>query len=329
MVAAVSNPYPDCYYCDPVLWIAVVLFFIPILLDFGILQSTFRWATEGKSNKRAVITLLRIVGPILLGVGAFLMSFGVFWLGIFFLLGALLVVIIDVVLEQNLSRVIKLCCVILGMLSILAVYKYIISPPAPLMMHGASKISDYPDGTDVSGIAWRSGMSELTIYIDNSSSQDISQLSILFQPQLCSSRDNCYNEVVRAVTQVTNIPNCYFVVGDPTLNLDVSAREIRKSGIVHGVYMAKGPTNYGFTMHCESKLPANDHIELEVAMGHAKVRPQGNGILNLFGNPAETSADVIDFWGPSTIVTQVHARGSYSSFLGKPHHFNSGFKVVP
>src|SRR5580704_5109397 len=126
---------------------------------------------------------------------------------------------------------------------------FVVWRPAPLRIYANSAYGDFPEGTNISGLIWKSKMSELRIYIENQGADTYDDVDASFRP----------SEWVREVVQVTTIPNVSLITGDPTITINTHASGIRKDGSKHDIYIAPGPTDSGFRMICPH-FPSHSHI---------------------------------------------------------------------
>ena len=192
-----------------------------------------------KRPKHAVLVYLRASGAvgILLGIGLTVSSI-LFWWGAGFLYAALVIGLIDLVVERGLTEVTKIVfgsvIVAVGLL-----FTYgIVAFRAPLKLQSNWN----PQGAAVNGIDWKSGMSALVVYITNPTDRDYDDLDISLW----------VSEAIVTVKQGTDIP-CEHVSRDV-----ITA----PGGWNHLLEM--GPQRF----RCD-KLPRDSTIEFVIALVNA------------------------------------------------------------
>jgi hypothetical protein len=201
------------------------------------------------------------------------------------------------------------CALWLGMAALVSLKAVFVS--APLEVSALAHRGNYSEGTDVYGIKWEKGMSELRILLSNHTDYDYDDVDISFTP----------NVPTRKVTQVSKILDMSLAVTEKAGGAD--AADIRMDAFdQNGKILDAGrPTELyasgqGFRMRCP-KIPKGTTVELLVALVMPPMpsgREPKNGkvsIVNLFGDPSE-------FVGPKRLPTTVYFKGQYTVL--KPRH---------
>jgi hypothetical protein len=143
--------------------------------------------------KRAAIAYLRTTGTVgtFLGIGLTVSSI-LFWWGTTFLYVGLILWLIDLILERDLTKAAKL--IFAGSIGVLILLFTvgIVAYPAPLNL----SCNWNPQGAAVTGIVWKPGMSAVVVHVTNPTSRDYDHLDITLW----------VSEAVVAIKQGTDIP---------------------------------------------------------------------------------------------------------------------------
>jgi hypothetical protein len=162
---------------------------------------------------------------------------------------------------------------------------------------------DYAVGSDVYGIKWESGVSDLSIAIPNPTSFNYEGLDISFKPDV----------PVREIAQVTSLADVSYQVIREARGMEIANMKFTAKDKNGRVVSSGSPTLYasadGFRMHCPD-LPPNTILELFVALVNPKVGNQGLTMLN--------GGDPSSFGGERKKAGSVYIKGRFN-VLNRPH----------
>jgi hypothetical protein len=173
----------------------------------------------------------------------------------------------------------------------------IIFVSAPLEIAPFADRGDYPEGTDIKGIKWEKGMSELRILISNHTAYSYDDLDISFTP----------NVPTREVVQVSKVAEVSLTLIEKIGDVDVN------SGTVGAELYASGR---GFRMLC-SKLPKDTTVEVLAALV-APPLPSTGSSDSKKGRIVTLSGDRSRFAGPKRTPTTMYVKGQYT-VMNRPH----------
>ena len=129
--------------------------------------------------------------------------------------------------------------------------------PAPPGIQATITDGEYSPGTNINGIIWRKGFSELRVTLYNQSTHDYDNLSVLIQP----------TEPIAAIAQRTNIPGVLFY---DQFRLQTAVIDINHlAGTQTAIPVSIVATDAGYLMHC-IRLPAETSIEIEIALAEIR-----------------------------------------------------------
>jgi hypothetical protein len=183
---------------------------------------------------------------------------GWFWAGVVLIHISFAVLLIDLWLERELFRIWKIAATFIVLLIAGAFSWGFVFVPAPLAIQATITDGAYPPGTNLNGIVWRQGFTELRVDLYNQSIYNYDNVSVVIQP----------TEPIAAIAQRTTIPGVLFYDAK-RLHTGVIQFNSGKQTAIPAVIVA---TDAGYLMHCE-RLPAHTSIEIEIALAEIKWNP--------------------------------------------------------
>jgi hypothetical protein len=216
-----------------------------------------------------------------------------FWwaAGLFYL--GLVIGLIDLYFEKSVGQIVRIFFAVV-ILTICYGFTFgIVRFPAPIELQSNWSKSDYPTGTDVSGIKWRPGISELRVSFHNPTDRDYEDvdLSILT------------TEGVAQVSQVTSIPCA--PVSENVISVHDSQSDVFQS------LASPGPQRF----RCD-KLPGGATVQFLLAVANI------DDLLKSMGNARVGSSLPAGIYGPKKKPRWVAIRCTYRvtfrpHFIGK------------
>lgn len=172
----------------------------------------------------------------------------------------------------------------------------------PLIIAPLSDPGNYAVGTDVSGIKWEKGLSELRIMLSNQTIYDYDDVDIYFKPDVPTRR----------VVQVTHVPDVSLDIIEPG--------SVSVSGRTYGLYAS----SMGFRMRCP-KIPKHTTVEILAALVMPDAQPLGESdpgkSRDVF---IELQGDIEQFAAPKKIAAALLVEGQYI-VLNRPRDIKLGF----
>lgn len=227
-----------------------------------------------------------------------------YWVGVGLFFGGMLFVALGVLWEDWKLGWRLLVCLFWSALTVLVAVA-VVFVPAPLSIAANSGWGAYADKSDVYGISWERGMSELRVTLLNQTDNNYDDLDFNMVPDV----------ETRKVVQVTSVPNVTLMVGGDT---GASGEIISDSHLlVNGVEQPQ-PTyssRDGFRLLC-SRFPKHSKMELIVALVNP-VQIPGSSSPNKVTSVLR-SGDPEDFAGPKKVATKMSIRGDYF-VMNHPH----------
>ena len=242
-----------------------------------------------------------------LTVAGFISTFPtkLYWVGVGMFLGGMLCLALGAIWEDWKIRWRLLACVFWTALTV-KVALGVVFVPAPLNITAGSYSGDYADKSNVYGIMWEKGMSELRVTLINSTDNNYDNLDFSFTPDV----------ETRTATQVTSVPNVHFMLGEDAREI-VTDTHLIINGVEQPVpaYSSKN----GIRMLCPT-LPKNSRLEILIALVDPVKLPGSDSPGKV--TAVLRSGDVEDYAGPKQMATQVSIVGDYS-VMNRPHAINA------
>jgi hypothetical protein len=191
--------------------------------------------------------------------GLFLIEW--FWVGVALIYLSFLVLLIDVWFEPELTRRWKIG-VTVGIIVLSAGFSWkFVFVPAPLQMQAIITDGEYAPGTNLHGIIWKKGFTELRLFIWNSSDHDYDNLNLLIQP----------TEPIAAIAQGTNVSG---ITLSDNKRLMVSPVDVNHAtGQQTAIPVVILATDAGYRMSCP-RLSRETSIEIVMALAEMKNPPE-------------------------------------------------------
>jgi len=201
-----------------------------------------------------------VIAGLLLGLsGLFLIEW--FWVAVALIYVSFLVLVIDVWFEPELTRRWKIGVTVVAILLSAAFSWKIVFVPAPLPMQALITDGEYAAGTNIHGIVWKKGFTELRLIIINPSDHDYDNLSLSVQPI----------EPIAALAQDTNIPGVSFTDNKRVMVSPVNVNRI--TGQQTAIPVVILATDAGYTVNCP-RLSRGTSIEIVMALAEMKNTPE-------------------------------------------------------
>jgi hypothetical protein len=217
-----------------------------------------------------------------------------YWIGVVLVYLGLLALAAETVYEPlfaRLARHLRILCTGIPFCLIGALTIWVTSQKFALDLVSRAASGNYPDGSTVEGITWKSGMSELRVFIGNQTPEDDEDVDVLIQP----------DQWTRAVTQVGAGPPISIIRGDPTF-----ATPNLKNPDGTDVPIERTADTYGFRVLC-SRLPSKSRIELLAATSVSRYPSDVDGItVHVPGLPDDEG-----MWPPKRLVQLVRFKAKY------------------
>ncbi|MGH7047750.1 MAG: hypothetical protein ACREE2_15325 [Stellaceae bacterium] len=193
---------------------------------------------------------------VLIGLGGIL--FGEwFWPVVVLIYISLLAILIDVWFEPELVWKWKIGATA-GTIALAAFFSWgIVFVRAPLPVTAMITDAGYPSGTNIHGIVWKTGFTELRLTLFNPSNYNYRNIALSIQPV----------EPIAAIVQSTNIPGVVFYDNH---RLTASPIDINfMTGQRTALPMVILATDAGYTMHCPLLLGGTS-VEIVMALAEMK-----------------------------------------------------------
>ncbi|MGD0270733.1 MAG: hypothetical protein ABSB14_16830, partial [Candidatus Sulfotelmatobacter sp.] len=160
---------------------------------------------------------------------------------------------------------------------------------APIDIFPSANFGNYPDDTDVYGIKWERGLSEMRILISNHTANDYDDVDIYFTPDVPT----------RKVTQVSHVPDVSLVLVEPS------------NFVQPGQVSELWASSMGFRLRCP-KLPKNTTMEVLAALVNPDAKPLGPIVPGQKKNVSiSLSGDEKQFAGPKIVARGLWVKGQY------------------
>lgn len=266
---------------------------------------------SNRDRANPVIDFFRKIGGGLgvAALGGFVMTTHFYWWGVAIVCVGVLVLAAESLLTSwNLEYKIAASafCLVAGLWLSSAVI-WVRAPLAPAL---TASDGDYPTGSDVHGIKWESGMSDLSITISNHTTLDYEGLDITFRADVPT----------RKFVQVTTVPNVQLSLVQKWGNAEITNyRTIAKDK--YGNVVKTPPVQYyassgGFRLQCPD-LPPDTNLELFVALVNPRYPP--SLAAPRFGDPSTLA-------GPKKLAKSVYVDARYR-VLNHPHHVEYTYAI--
>ena len=185
---------------------------------------------------------------------------GWFWPAVAFIYAGFLLLAVDVWFELELTRYWRIGAIVI-LIAFSAIFSWaVVFVNAPLEISAFITDAEYSPGNTIAGIAWRPEFTEMQVWINNSSSKDYDDLTLLMRPDV----------PIAQIAQLTHVPNVYFedkngfnlrmMDFNPTAN---------KATVIPLVLLA---TDAGYKMHC-SHLAAGASVKVVIALADIRWCP--------------------------------------------------------
>jgi hypothetical protein len=193
-----------------------------------------------------------VLAGFLVGLGGLFLTEW-FWLAVAIIYVGFLVLLVDLWFEPELTNNWKIGIAVVIVALIMVFSWTIVIVPAPLTMEAIITDAAYPPGTDIHGIIWKKGFTELRLNIFNTSNRNYQNMSLSIQPV----------EPIAAIKQNTNIIGVVFY---DNRRINLTPMQINLStGQRTALPLVLVATDSGYTMHCPS-LPGGTSIEIVMAL---------------------------------------------------------------
>jgi hypothetical protein len=239
-----------------------------------------------------------------LTVAGFISTFPtkLYWVGVGMFLGGMLCLALGAILEDWKLRWRLLACIFWIALAA-KVALAVVFVPAPLDIVAKPYPGDYADKSDVYGIVWEKGMSELRVILVNSTDNNYDDLDFNIVPDV----------ETRKAMQITSVPNVSLMAGGETDGEIVADSHF----LINGVEQPQPPysSKDGFRMLC-SRFPKHSKMEIIVALVNPVQLP-GPSAPNKVTSVLR-GGDAEDFAGPKKLAAKVSIKGEYF-VMNRPH----------
>lgn len=270
------------------------------------------------SGTRQALAWCRGVGVGAVLVGAMGLTTVIpFWWAIGLVYVGFMILIADVLLlESELPKKWKFALVVALLVLGVLFSNGVVFSSAPLDISAMATDADYPVGTPLPGIQWRSPFSELKLVITNPSGSSYENVSIFVKP----------NKPIASIGQTSDLAGVSFMCGhDPSVYVD----DIDPSGHKTAIPLVLVATDAGYYVRLD-KLPSGRPLELVLAIAGMK-EPKRLGkfdndymVRTSFQNAREKEP-VFCWWGhrshsddiytPREVTTMVTVRVTYTAKL--------------
>ena len=216
---------------------------------------------KAKADTRAILTYFRAagIGSFFFGLGTLFVA-GWYWVGVGLIYATFLLIAADLWFEPTLNllwRVLGILVVCLGIIAFSFVFVFVSAelPVAAYMTDG-----EYADGTDISGIAWKTQFTEVDVQFTNDTDRVYEDLNIVVRP----------TEAIAAIAQSTNVPGVSF---EDKNNLTERMVDIDlQTGAKRAISLDLLATDAGYRMRCP-RLPSHTVLRIVLALADIKWDP--------------------------------------------------------
>jgi hypothetical protein len=226
-----------------------------------------------------------------------------YWIGVGMFLGGMLCLAIGAALEDWKIGWRLFACILwiaLGVTISLAV----VFVPAPLGIAANSYSGDYADKSDVYGITWEKGMSELRVVLINPTDNNYDDLDFNIVPDV----------ETRKAMQITSVPNVSIMLGGESDGPIIADAHFLINGVEQPqpAYSSKN----GFRTLCP-RLPKHSKMEIVAALVNPIQIPHAqNSVTSIL-----RSGNTEDFAGPKKVATRASIKGDYF-VMNHPHNID-------
>jgi hypothetical protein len=210
------------------------------------------------------------IAGFMLGVSA--MVAGVyFWVAFAILVGAIVLILMDYEFEPwaRKHRFARVAGVVIAAVLLFTLFRYVAFIPAPLEISSLFVGGFYEAGTDVGGVKWQDGYSEVRVDIVNPSDLDYEDLDISIMPS-----DEGVG--VADLGQITKVPGVNFIPHNLANSVTLTKKEENRFSQTSSSRVI--PSQLGQRVHCD-RFVKDNLIEVVVALasltGGEKPRPNG------------------------------------------------------